>query len=265
MSGLVTLIGAGPGDPELITIRGFKALRRADVVLYDDLVDATLLDGLRAEQVYVGKRCGRHAMGQERIIALMARLACAGLRVARLKGGDPTVFGRGAEEAIALLEQGIAVEIVPGVSSAVGVPALAGIPVTHRGVADCFAVVTAHRRQDDADLAIPAFNPRMTVVLLMGVQTMTAWVEQMRARGYPEEVPVAFVVDGATARQRVVETTLAAACADAAAAQVASPAVVVVGNVVRLRGQLLGAEAPVAAEGPADAHADREVAGVWKH
>lgn len=265
MSGAVTLIGAGPGDPELITIRGFKALQRADVVLYDDLVDPMLLDGLRAEQVYVGKRCGRHAMTQERIIALMARLACAGLRVARLKGGDPTVFGRGGEEAAALLEQGIAVEIIPGVTSAVGVPELAGIPVTHRGVADGFAVITAHRRQDDAGLAIPPFDPRLTVVLLMGVQTMPAWVAQMRDRGYPDDLPVAFVVDGSKAGQRVIETTLGAACADAEAAQVASPAVVVIGEVVRLRPQLTGTDRDVPRQEVGGAGVSGDGGAVWKH
>ncbi len=135
MNGFVTLVGAGPGDPDLITLRGQRALEGASVVLYDHLVDARLLAGLAAERVFVGKRCGAHAMTQESIIALMIRLARRGERVVRLKGGDPSVLGRGGEEALALAEQGIPFDVVPGVSSATAVPFVAGIPVTHRGTA----------------------------------------------------------------------------------------------------------------------------------
>jgi uroporphyrin-III C-methyltransferase len=142
--GYVWIVGAGPGAPDLITLRGWRALREADVVLYDSLVDPSLLDGLPAVRVFVGKRCGAHAIAQERIFELLARLALEGRRVVRLKGGDPSVLGRGGEEALRLTELGVAYEIVPGVTSATAVPVLAGIPVTHRSVADSFLVATAH-------------------------------------------------------------------------------------------------------------------------
>ena len=147
MNGKVYLIGAGPGDPGLITLRGVECLRRADVVVYDRLVAPALLDyaPAQAERIYVGKASGEHTLSQNEINALLVEQARAGKIVARLKGGDPFVFGRGGEEALALAEAGIAFEIVPGISSAIAAPAYAGIPVTHRGIAGSVVVATGHR------------------------------------------------------------------------------------------------------------------------
>ena len=234
MSGFVSLVGAGPGDPELITVKGLRALQEADVVLYDSLASPELVEGLDAELIFVGKRCGLHAMSQESIHALIVGLARRGKRVVRLKGGDPLVLGRGGEEALELRAAGVPFEIVPGISSALAVPAAAGIPLTQRGVSEGFTVITAHRRSDDEDFAIPPYTPRRTLVLLMGVRTIRAWTDQLRAEGYPADVPVAFVVAGTTPEQRVVVSSLAEACEDAAAHGVESPCVVVVGETVRL-------------------------------
>lgn len=238
MSGKVYLVGAGPGDPDLITVRGLRALQQADLVLYDDLVAEALVRDLRAELIYVGKRCGRHAMPQEEISALLARFARHGKVVVRLKGGDPLVFGRGGEEAAELTRLGVDVELIPGVTSAIAAPETAGIPVTHRGVADAFTVVTAHRRADSEALSFPAFNPRLTVVVLMGVTTMEIWIAQLLRLGYPEALPAAFVMAGTTSEQRTVVTTLGRAIADAHAHHVESPCVAVVGEVVALRAAL---------------------------
>lgn len=238
MSGSVVFVGAGPGDPELITLRGWRVLRDADVVLYDSLVDARLLEALDAELVFVGKRCGDHHMPQEAITELLVRFALDGRRVVRLKGGDPTVLGRTGEEALRLAQLGIPFEIVPGVSSAVAVPALAGIPVTHRGLADGVCVLSAHRQEHDLELSIPPYHPRTTLVLLMALQTVETWRPQLLERGYPADLPVAFVSAGATERQRVVVTTVAHAAADARAAGLDSPTLAVVGRVVGLREQL---------------------------
>lgn len=233
--GYVWLVGAGPGDPDLITLRGWRALHAADVVLYDSLVDPSLLDGLAAARVYVGKRCGSHAMPQERITELLARLAVEGKRVVRLKGGDPGVLGRVGEEAARLAELGVAYEIVPGVTSATAVPALAGIPVTHRGVADSFLVATAHRRDDAAGSSIPPYHVRTTLVLLMPRATVRSWVQQLLEQGYPGDLPVAFVSEGCTPRQQVLETTVAEAAQVLEAAALPTPVLAVVGQVVGLR------------------------------
>lgn len=244
-SGYVWLVGAGPGDPDLITVRGWRALREADVVLYDSLVDASLLDGLSAARVYVGKRCGAHAMPQERIADLLARLALQGKRVVRLKGGDPSVLGRVGEEAARLAELGVPYEIVPGVTSATAVPALAGIPVTHRSVADSFVVATAHRRGDAAGSSIPPYSARTTLVLLMPRATVRSWAQQLREQGYPEGLPVAFVSEGCTPRQQVLETTVAEAADALESSGLPTPLLAVVGRVVGLRAKLAaGAQGP---------------------
>ena len=238
MSGPVRLVGAGPGPADLITLRGYRALQAATVVLFDALVDADLLDGLPARRVYVGKRCGCHGMTQDEINALLVRLALDGEQVVRLKGGDPTVLGRAGEEALACVEAGVPFDIVPGVTSSVAAPSFAGIPVTHRGVADGFAVVTAHKQREGAFFSIPSYQPKLTVILLMGVGTVDLWQDQLLDRGYPAETPVAFVTDGTTDQQRVVVTTVGG-CVEAAREEaVGTPSVAVVGDVVRLRGRL---------------------------
>jgi uroporphyrinogen III methyltransferase/synthase len=235
MSGRVQFVGAGPGAPDLITVRGLRALQQADVVCYDALVDTTILDDLHAELIYVGKRCGRHSRTQEEINELLASLAQTGRNVVRLKGGDPGVLGRVGEEALYLRERGISFEIVPGVSSSTSVPLSAGIPVTHRGVADSFALATAHRRKDELAFSIPPYRPRTTLLLLMPLRTVSDWSRQLLDQGYPADLPLAFISHGSRVQQRVLQSTVGTAAEDSKATEVETPTLVVVGRVVELR------------------------------
>ncbi len=240
-------MGAGPGDPELITVRGLRCLRQADVVVYDRLVDTRLLAEAppAARRVYAGKRPGRQALRQQEIDALLVRQARAGRVVVRLKGGDPFVFGRGGEEALACAAAGVAWEAVPGVTSAVAVPGLAGIPLTHRGVAASFAVVTGHCAGNDRlDWAAPARVE--TLVVLMGAARLGAIVALLAGHGRPPDTPVAIVENGTREDERVLTGTLGDITEIAAAAGLASPATLVIGEVVRLR-QVLAP--PAAADG----------------
>jgi uroporphyrin-III C-methyltransferase len=247
VSGRVTLVGAGPGGPDLITIRGRRALEAASVVLYDHLVDLRLLEGLDAERISVGKRCGAHAMSQERICSLMIELALGGAHVVRLKGGEPSVLGRGGEEVLALARSGIPFDVVPGVSSATSVPFAAGIPLTHRGIADSFVVATAHRRTDEGDFSIPAYHPRTTLVLLMARGTASIWRDQLLAQGYPAALPVAIISAGCTDREQVIETSLRHAAEEVWRAHPPSPVLVVIGRVVSLRQHCAARAHPAAA------------------
>lgn len=235
-SGTVWLVGAGPGDAGLLTVRGLRALESADVIVADRLGARGVLDGLAAEGVHlgaevvdVGKLPGHHAVPQEAINALLVREALAGRTVVRLKGGDPYVFGRGGEELSACQEAGVDVRVVPGVTSAVSVPALAGIPLTHRGVATSFTVATAH----DQIVALGGGRDH-TVVLLMGVGTLAHSALTLARGERGADCPVAIVEDGFGPRQRVTVGTLATIAAQAAERGVRSPAVVVVGDVVGL-------------------------------
>jgi uroporphyrin-III C-methyltransferase / precorrin-2 dehydrogenase / sirohydrochlorin ferrochelatase len=198
-AGRVSLVGAGPGDPDLWTVRAARLVREADLVLYDALVDAVALRGLTdAPCFHVGKRAGRTSVTQETIHKLMIRAARHGKHVVRLKGGDPFVFGRGAEEAIALAEAGIPCEVVPGVTTAVAAAELAGIPVTHRGVASGFVVLAGHTREA-LDDALGAVAPnRMTVVVMMAVAGRAAVAERLMAHGWAPETPAAIVCGAAT-------------------------------------------------------------------
>jgi len=247
-SGYVWFVGAGPGGADLITVRGLRALEQADVVLYDSLADPELLEGIAGRRIFVGKRCDRHAMSQAAINALLVGLAGRGRRVVRLKGGDPTVLGRVGEEALALVEAGIAFEIVPGVTSVTAVSALAGIPLTHRPVADSFHVATAHRREGRLDLSIPPYRECTTLVLLMASRTVEAWQAQLLAAGYPASLPVALVSAGCTPRQRVEVTQVGRVAAVLAAAALPTPLLAVVGRVVDLHRQLAPAASPVGQE-----------------
>ncbi|HYF92565.1 MAG TPA: uroporphyrinogen-III C-methyltransferase [Symbiobacteriaceae bacterium] len=227
-AGIVYLIGAGPGDPKLITVRGLECLRRADAVVYDRLVAPELLQEARpgAELIYAGKAAANHAMAQDEINRLLAARAKEGKAVARLKGGDPFVFGRGGEEAGFLAGQGIRFEVIPGVSSAVAVPAYAGIPVTHRGVASSFAVVTGHAGtagQVQAD----------TLVLLMGLGNLGAIVQSLLDAGRPPGTPAAVISQGTGPGQHTVTGTLQNIAERAGGLR--SPALIVVGEVVKLR------------------------------
>lgn len=249
-TGFVSLVGAGPGDPGLLTLRGRKAILEADVVLYDHLASPALLSAVDVpgqERIHVGKAAGLAFAGQEAITSLIVRRALDGQRVVRLKGGDPFVFGRGAEEAVALVERGIAYEIIPGVTSVHAAPAMAGIPITHRDHASAFVVATGHERGDapeDAERVDWEAVGKVggTVVVLMGVTQVDRWSEGLMRAGRAPGTPVAFVRWGSLPRQEVLVTTLGEAVRDVAAKGLRSPAVAVVGDVVGLRQTLMTVE-----------------------
>lgn len=238
--GTVYLVGAGPGDPRLLTLRGAEVLRQADVVVYDRLAPPALLDLAphRAERVDAGKAPGRAAIDQEGINRLVVGRAREGKTVVRLKGGDPFVFGRGGEEALACSRAGIPFEVVPGVSAAVAAPAYAGIPLTHRGVASRVAVATACTAPggdvDLGDLALAAD----TLVVLMAAGKLEAVCRSLIDAGRPGDEPAAVVQWASTSRQRSVVSTLADLPAQAAAEEMGPPATLVVGAVVALSHQL---------------------------
>jgi uroporphyrinogen III methyltransferase/synthase len=239
----VALVGAGPGDPGLMTVRGLALLRRAEVVVYDRLVDPRLLDEARPDalRVFVGKASGRHTLPQREINALLVRHAGRGRRVVRLKGGDPFVFGRGGEEAEALAGAGIPFEVVPGVSSAAAVPAYAGIPVTHRGTASSFAVVTGH--EDEGKGANSVDWARLatavdTLVVLMGTRSLPRIAAALLEAGRAPGTPVALVRWGTTDAQETVVGRLDQIATLAAAVRLAPPVVIVIGDVVNLRERL---------------------------
>jgi uroporphyrin-III C-methyltransferase/precorrin-2 dehydrogenase/sirohydrochlorin ferrochelatase len=193
--GLVSLVGAGPGDPELLTLRAVDRLRQADLVLYDALVDrAALRFAPKARRAYVGKRAGRPSLSQETIERLLVRRARAGERVVRLKSGDPFVFGRGGEEALALARAGIPCEVVPGVSSAISAPALSGIPVTHRGLSSAFVVVSGHAPQAWEPVLASLQPGAATLVILMGVAARARLAARLLERGWPGETPAALLL-----------------------------------------------------------------------
>jgi uroporphyrin-III C-methyltransferase / precorrin-2 dehydrogenase / sirohydrochlorin ferrochelatase len=200
--GTVALVGAGPGDPALLTRKAITCLRAADLVLYDALIDERILRYARhAQRFFVGKRAGRHALTQDRINALMIRAARRGRRVVRLKGGDPFVLGRGGEEALALAAAGVRCEVVPGITSAIAAPALAGIPVTHRGVASGFLVVSGHD-EEAFGLTVSGVTPNgITLVVLMGMARITALAAHLIAKGWAPGTPAAVIVAASTARQ----------------------------------------------------------------
>jgi uroporphyrin-III C-methyltransferase len=238
-SGRVTLVGGGPGDPELITVRGYRALTEADVVVADHLAPQSLLASLppEVEVIDAAKLPRGRSMAQERINALLVEHALAGRRVVRLKGGDPFVFGRGMEELQACAAAGVPVEVVPGVTSAVSVPALAGIPVTHRGLTHEFVVVSGHLPPGHPDSLVDwaaIGRLRGTVVVLMGVETAPAIAAALVEHGRPPETPVAIVSDGSTVSQRILRTTLAGLPLTMSKAGIRPPAVWVVGAVAGL-------------------------------
>jgi len=239
----VYLVGAGPGDPKLLTLRGRECLSRADVVFYDALANPSLLDHAPAdaERVYVGKCAGRHSVPQDQLNDRLVQAARAGKIVVRLKGGDPFLFGRGGEESEALAASGVSFEIVPGVTSAIAGPAYAGIAVTHRDHASSVAFVTGH---EDPSKTSPSVDWQRlacsvdTLVVLMGTRRLGEIVSELRAGGRDANTPVAMIEWGTTPRQRTVVSTLEAVVEDARDAAIGSPALVVVGDVVRLRQHL---------------------------
>jgi uroporphyrin-III C-methyltransferase len=233
VGGHVSLVGAGPGDPGLLTRRAIARLRAADLVLYDALIDDRILRyARRAQRFFVGKRAGRHAMAQSAIQTLMLRAARRGRRVVRLKGGDPFVFGRGGEEALALQHAGVPYDVVPGVSSAIAAPASAGIPVTHRGVASAFLVVSGHEEEAFAS-AIAQLQPnRVTVVVLMGLGRSAAIASRLIDRGWSRGTPAAIIVDGTMPQQQVWRGTLDRLAADAVEIDGCGAGTIVIGDVV---------------------------------
>jgi uroporphyrin-III C-methyltransferase/precorrin-2 dehydrogenase/sirohydrochlorin ferrochelatase len=248
-AGVVYLVGAGPGDPDLITRRGAELLRAADVVVHDRLVDPRLLELARpeAELVDVGKAPGGHYTPQHEINRVLVDRARGGNVVVRLKGGDPFVFGRGGEEALVLAAAGIRFEVVPGVTAAVAAPAYAGIPVTHRGLASAFTVVTGHGAADEGPLeaALAAYaHGGGTLVVLMGLGRLPSIVDGLRAAGCPPTTPVAVVARASGPDQRTVVGTLADVAERVGAAGLAPPATVVVGDVVALRDRLAWFDEP---------------------
>jgi uroporphyrin-III C-methyltransferase/precorrin-2 dehydrogenase/sirohydrochlorin ferrochelatase len=231
--GYVSLVGAGPGDPGLLTRRAISRLRTAELVLYDALIDERILRyARRAQRFFVGKRAGRHAMTQTAIEMLMVRAARRGRRVVRLKGGDPFVFGRGGEEALALQRAGVPYEVVPGVTSAIAAPASAGIPVTHRGVAAAFLVVSGHEDEAFAS-AIAQLQPNgVTVVVLMGLGRSAAIACRLIDRGWSRGTPAAIIVDASQPQQQVWRGTLDQLAADAVEIHGSGPGTIVIGDVV---------------------------------
>src|SRR6266498_4431963 len=238
MNGIVYIVGAGPGDPGLITVRSLAYLRQADVVLYDRLIPTELLEEvpLHAERIDVGKEPTRHRRSQAEINALLIEKARAGKTVVRLKGGDPFVFGRGGEECQALAEAGIRYEVVPGVSSAIAVPAYAGIPVTQRGVTTAFTVVAGHTGGADSTIDWDAVARMGTIVFLMGVEHLPEIVEQLIAHGRGVDTPAALIREGTTQNQLVITGRLEDIVEKTRG--IHPPAVLVVGEVVRLHEQL---------------------------
>jgi len=238
--GKVYLVGAGPGDPGLITVKGLKCLRKADVVVYDRLVDETILGQAHknAEKIYVGKAANHHTLDQEAINRLLVEKAREGKKVVRLKGGDPFVLGRGGEEAEALAANKIPFEVVPGVSSAISVPAYAGIPVTHRGVASSFTVVTGHKAsgKDVRGIAWDKLaDATDTLVILMGIGNLAHLVDQLMKSHRSNSTPVAVITHGTTNRQMCVTGTLQDIVEKVKRENLKPPSVVVVGEVVRLQ------------------------------
>ncbi len=243
MSGKVYLIGAGPGDYKLITVKGRECIEKADVIVYDYLADQKILRWARedAEIIYAGKQANHHTMKQEEINALLVEKGLAGHTVARLKGGDPLVFGRGGEEALALKEAGIPFEFVPGVTSAIAAPAYAGIPVTHRAVATSFAVVTGHEdpTKEESGMNWEHLAKSVdTICFVMGVGNLPFITEKLMSYGRDGKTPAAVIRWGTKAEQEVLVSTLDSIAEDVAKAGIKPPAIFMVGDVVELRESL---------------------------
>ena len=237
----VALVGAGPGDPELLTLRAARLIANAEVVVYDNLVGPGVMAMVNptAQRIYAGKQRAHHHLAQESINELLVRLARAGKRVVRLKGGDPFMFGRGGEELQALAAAGVPFEVVPGITAAQGVSAYAGIPLTHRSYSQGCIFVTGHLQDGSCSLDWPGLaRPRQTVVIYMGLSGLPTIAHELMAHGLPHDWPVAVVSKGTLPEQRVVCATLATVAEAAAAAKLQSPCLTIVGEVVRLREQL---------------------------
>jgi len=240
-SGCVWLVGSGPGNPELLTLRAWKLMQLADVVLHDHLVAPEIVAAVHAgaQRIYVGKERSNHTLPQGEINRLMVKLASEGKRVLRLKGGDPFVFGRGGEEIETLAAAGIPFEIVPGVTAATGVAAYAGIPLTHRDYAQACVFVTGHLKDGTMNLDWPALaRPNQTVIVYMGLLGLPVLCQQLVAHGLPAATPAAVVQQGTTRHQRVVCGTLETLPLAAFKAGLEPPTLIIIGKVVALRDRL---------------------------
>ena len=240
-TGRVYLVGAGPGDPDLLTLRAVRLLQQTQAIVYDNLVSPEVLDYVspNALRFYAGKRRNNHTLRQEEINALLVKLAREGKHVVRLKGGDPFIFGRGGEELETLAAHGISFEVVPGVTAASGVSSYAGIPLTHRDYAQSCLFVTGHLKDGSANLDWPSLvRPRQTVVIYMGLGGLPEICRQMVAHGAAPELPIAVVQNGSLQTQRVVTGTLANMAERVAQAGLVSPCLTILGEVVKLHDTL---------------------------
>lgn len=240
-SGCVYLVGAGPGDPELLTLKAARIIGEADVLVFDHLVSQSILDLVRpdAERVYAGKERGNHALPQEELNVLLVRLAKTGKKVVRLKGGDPYTFGRGGEEVQTLRENGIRFEVIPGITAAAGVASYAGIPLTHRDYAQACVFVTGHLKDGTMNLDWPGLaRERQTVVIYMGLHGLPHLCEKLMEHGLPADWPAAIVQQGTTPQQRTITGTLSSLPALAEAAKLQPPTLIIVGQVVTLHDTL---------------------------
>ena len=239
--GTVYLVGGGPGNPDLLTLRALRVLQHADVLLYDNLVSPAIIDLARreAERIYVGKKAADHALKQEEINDLLVHLAKAGKRVVRLKGGDPFIFGRGGEEIATLMNEGIPFQVVPGITAAGGCASYAGIPLTHRDYSQSVVFVAGHLQDGTMNLNWPALaQPRQTIVFYMGLLGIDILCRELIAHGLPATMPAALIQQGTTPQQRVLTGDLATLPRIVHQGQVKAPTLIIVGEVVRLREQL---------------------------
>ena len=241
-TGIVYLVGAGPGDPELISVKGQRVLAEADCVIYDYLANKSLVQNLKCELIYVGKQGSNHTLRQDDISELVAAKALEGKKVVRLKGGDPFIFGRGGEEAELLVEKNVPFEIVPGISSFYSAPAYAGIPLTHRDFSNAFEVISGHRRSDTddtEDVNFPEYNPEKTFAFLMGMKNLPHISSKLiNEKNFPADTPVGIVTWGTRPEQRVVTAPLSEIADAVEKAGLKPPAIIIMGGVVSLRDKL---------------------------
>jgi len=262
---VVHLVGVGPGDVELLTVKALRLMQTADLLLYDRLISPEILSLVNedAAMLYVGKEAGLHTRPQEEIHSLMLNFATAGRTVVRLKGGDPTVFGRGGEELEYLEQQGVPVRVVPGVTAAAGVAANLGVPLTHRDHADSCRFVTGHARSENTTPVQQRYawaqlaDPKTTLVIYMGLSTLGELTQGLLDAGMPTDMPAVAVQDGTTPTQRVVQAPLDSLAAEVAGAGLRSPTLIIIGNVVSLLEERGGAPADVVFEG-ADVSSEAE-------